>query len=162
MASKGLQILYPLAPDLMLIMYDPKVYKVGNKKQFSNILVNEKDVESLNILTCLHGNKSLYASDRVSDYQFENIIKKFGTEGIEEILIELLVHKQKNILYKLFSNKDFGEELKERYTVLYFVASLLVKPENKTIELSIPPEIKETVDDVIDYIEERQEFYGYK
>lgn len=49
MVSKGLHIFYPLAPDLLLIMYDPRVYKIGNKKQFSSIPMNEKDVEYLNI-----------------------------------------------------------------------------------------------------------------
>jgi hypothetical protein len=76
MMSKGLQLFYPLAPDLCLVMYDPKVYKIGNKKQFSNINVNEKDVESLNILTCLHANKSMYATDKLTDFQFEHILEK--------------------------------------------------------------------------------------
>jgi hypothetical protein len=76
MASKGLQIFYPLAPDLMLIMYDPKVYKIGNKNQFSDIPMNEKDVEYLNILTCLYANKSIYARGNVTDFQFEKIVEK--------------------------------------------------------------------------------------
>ncbi|WP_179004113.1 tetratricopeptide repeat protein [Winogradskyella forsetii] len=94
--------------------------------------------------------------------RIEYLIQKFGTEKLEEILIEFLIHKQKNIIYNLFNSKEFGEELKERYAVVYFVTSLLVKPENKQIELSIPPEIKETVEDVMLYIEERQKFYDYK
>jgi len=76
MASKGLQIFYPLAPDLLLIMYDPKVYKIGNKKQFSNIHMNEKDVEYLNILTFLHTNKSIYTTDSVADFYLEQILEK--------------------------------------------------------------------------------------
>jgi hypothetical protein len=76
MASKGLQIFYPLAPDLLLIMYDPKVYKIGNKKQFSNIPMNEKDIEYLNILTCLYANKSIYSTDNVTDFQLEQWVKE--------------------------------------------------------------------------------------
>jgi hypothetical protein len=76
MASKGLQIFYPLAPDLLLIMYDPKVYKIGNKKQFSNIPMNESDVEFLNVLTCLHTNKSIYATEKVRDFQMEQLLEK--------------------------------------------------------------------------------------
>ncbi|GFZ79861.1 hypothetical protein GCM10011531_07250 [Aquaticitalea lipolytica] len=74
--SKGLQIFYPLSPDLLLTMYDPRVYKVGNKKQFSNILMNAKDIEFLNILTCLHSNKSVFSSEKVSDFQLEQILEK--------------------------------------------------------------------------------------
>ncbi|WP_407556497.1 DUF4238 domain-containing protein [Winogradskyella sp. 4-2091] len=74
-ASKGLQVFYPIAPDLMLVMYDPKVYKIGNKKQFSNILMNEEDVKNLNRLTSLHANKTLYSTDNVSDFQFEQILE---------------------------------------------------------------------------------------
>lgn len=76
MASKGLQIFYPLAPDLLLIMYDPKVYKIGNKKQFSDIPMNEKDIEYLNILTCLYANKSIYSTDNVTDFQLEQWVKE--------------------------------------------------------------------------------------
>lgn len=76
MASKGLQIFYPLAPDLLLIMYDPKVYKIGNKKQFSNIPMNESDVEFLNVLTCLHTNKSIYATEKVTDFQIDQLLEK--------------------------------------------------------------------------------------
>lgn len=76
MASKGLQIFYPLAPDLMLLMYDPKVYKVGNRKQFSQIAINEKDVEVLNVLTCLYANKAFYSTNNVTDFEFEQLLVK--------------------------------------------------------------------------------------
>tara|TARA_R100000935_G_scaffold10995_1_gene22042 strand:- start:5855 stop:6904 length:1050 start_codon:yes stop_codon:yes gene_type:complete len=76
MASKGLQILYPLAPDLMLLMYDPKIYKVGNRKQFSQIVINEKDVGVLNLLTCLYANKVLYSTNNVTDFHFEQLLEK--------------------------------------------------------------------------------------
>ena len=76
MASKGLQIFYPLAPDLILLMYDPKVYKVGNRKQFSRIVINEKDVEILNLLTCLYANQALYSTNNVSDFQFKQLLEK--------------------------------------------------------------------------------------
>lgn len=75
MASKGLQILYPLAPDLMLLMYDPKIYKVGNRKQFSQIVINEKDVGVLNLLTCLYANKVLYSTNNVTDFHFEQLLE---------------------------------------------------------------------------------------
>lgn len=75
MASKGLQIFYPLAPDLVLIMFDPKVYKVGNKKQFDRIKISIEDVIALNMLTCLHANKSLYGTDKITNYDFEKILE---------------------------------------------------------------------------------------
>ena len=76
MASKGLQIFYPLAPDLILVMYDPKVYKVGNRKQFSKIQINQTDVEFFNSLTCLYANKALYSTSNVTDFQFEKILER--------------------------------------------------------------------------------------
>ncbi|WP_237274465.1 DUF4238 domain-containing protein [Tenacibaculum ovolyticum] len=76
MLSKGLQIFYPLSPDLALVLYDPKVYKIGYRKQFSKIQINEMDVEFLNILTCLYANKALYGTEKVTDFQFEQIVKK--------------------------------------------------------------------------------------
>ena len=74
MASKGLQIFYPLSPDLALIMYDPKVYKVGYKKQFDKIKTSIKDVFSLNMLTCLYANESLYGTEKVTNYDFEKVL----------------------------------------------------------------------------------------
>ncbi len=90
-----------------------------------------------------------------------NIIKKNEKEELDVLLAELLVHKQKNLIFNFFNNPDFGEELKERYIVLYYVSALLVKPENNEIILTIPPEIKDTVDLVIKEIFEKQKFYGY-
>src|SRR5690606_12354621 len=76
MLSKGLQIFYPLAPDLLLMMYDPKIYKVGNKKQFSKIAMSDQDIDFINILTCLHANKTLYSTDKVTNHQLEQILEK--------------------------------------------------------------------------------------
>ncbi len=50
LASKGLEVFYPLSPELALIYYDDKVYKVGYRKRNYIETYNEKDIDSLNLL----------------------------------------------------------------------------------------------------------------
>jgi tetratricopeptide (TPR) repeat protein len=82
-------------------------------------------------------------------------------ENLDTIIGQLLVQQQKSLMFKLFQNENFGKELKDRYTILYYVTLILNNSEEENFELKIPPEIQSTVDEVILEIKERQEFYGY-
>jgi type III secretion system FlhB-like substrate exporter len=58
----------------------------------------------------------------------------------------------------MFHHKEFGASLKEKYLPLYYATELLTGKENN-IELRIPPELQETVNDILKYIAERQKVY---
>ena len=92
--------------------------------------------------------------------RIEIILQDFGTENLEFMLLELLVHKQSQLVSKLFNHPKFGEELKERYLVFYYVTLTLI--DHKNIELlSTPPEIQEVLNAVLEDIKKEQKAFGY-
>lgn len=76
LASKGLQVFYPLNPELALIYYDKKVYKIGFRKRNYVETFNEKDIESLNILQFLNSDKVIYSNEKASDFYLETLMTK--------------------------------------------------------------------------------------
>lgn len=84
------------------------------------------------------------------------------TLDLDAFLTGLLIHQQKMLVLKLFLNEKIGEELQDKYSVLYYVTLLLNNSKEENLELKIPPEIQSTIDQVILEINERQEFYGYQ
>ena len=73
----------------------------------------------------------------------------------------LLVHHQKSLVDKLFHHAEFGERLREQYTVLYYASQILNgKGNENNLLLRIPPELESTVKDVLQSIEKEQERYS--
>ena len=81
-----------------------------------------------------------------------------GTDYLDTVLLDLLVHSQKNLVSQVFSSSGYGEKLKEEFLPLYYVTQVLMNKE-ANILLKIPPEMQETVDGLIKYVQEGQEFY---
>ncbi|WP_461622080.1 DUF4238 domain-containing protein, partial [Bradyrhizobium sp. 23AC] len=50
LASKGLQIFYPISPYHIIILYDEAIYKIGAKKSTSVDVTSVSDVQQLNDL----------------------------------------------------------------------------------------------------------------
>jgi hypothetical protein len=76
LASKGLQVFYPLSPELALIYYDVKVYKVGFRKRNFVETSDEKDIENLNLLQFLNSDKVVYSNEMASNYYLESLMEK--------------------------------------------------------------------------------------
>lgn len=62
LASKGLQIFFPIDPKNLLLLYDGKVYGVGAKKCEVIELFNENDVKQLNYLQFVSALENVYFS----------------------------------------------------------------------------------------------------
>jgi tetratricopeptide (TPR) repeat protein len=98
---------------------------------------------------------------------FTNIkedIEKLTTEenGFDQIfLTHLLVHFQKNIVWELFNKPEIGQQLKDKFLPVYYAtASLIDTEESLSVMLKMPPEIEETVKDILSEIEKlRKEYY---
>jgi TPR repeat protein/energy-coupling factor transporter ATP-binding protein EcfA2 len=86
------------------------------------------------------------------------LISDNNNSFLQDEIKQLLVHHQKNLIKKMFHHKEFGASLKEKYLPLYYATELLTGKENN-IELRIPPELQETVNDILKYIAERQKVY---
>ncbi|MEZ4910014.1 MAG: tetratricopeptide repeat protein [Saprospiraceae bacterium] len=72
------------------------------------------------------------------------------------LLKSLLIHQQYHWVYKYFISH---EEMIEKYNPLYYATLHLVDDKDQEI-LKMPPEIKETVESILDSIKKEQEFYG--
>lgn len=79
-------------------------------------------------------------------------------DNLYHFFIHLLVHKQTNLVLNLFANEKFGRELEEKFQPIYYVAILLTK-RDEMAALKIPPEIKETLDEMVKMVNEMQEHY---
>ncbi len=60
LGTQGLQIFFPLSPQIGLMYYDPKCYKLGCKKKEYVELDQDKDIDELNKLTVCNSDKVLY------------------------------------------------------------------------------------------------------
>lgn len=60
LAAKGLQIFFPLSPQYLLVFYDGKTYKVGERKKVVINISDVKDVRQLNDLQWLNCLENLY------------------------------------------------------------------------------------------------------
>jgi len=93
----------------------------------------------------------------------EDIEKLRGEEnGFDQMfLIHLLVHFQKNIVWELFNKPETGQHLKDKFLPVYYaIASLIETEESLRLLLKMPPEIEETVKDILSEIEKlRKEYY---
>ena len=73
----------------------------------------------------------------------------------------LLIHQQKKLILNLFQHKEIGIKLKDKYSIIFYVALILNNSKEENLQLKIPPEIILTVEEVIEEIKDRQKFYGY-
>lgn len=66
-ASKGLQIFFPIWPFLTLVMYDRDVYHFGNSKSSLIHMASEMDVHELNMMQVVSATKNVYTFSSASN-----------------------------------------------------------------------------------------------
>ncbi|MDF4203845.1 DUF4238 domain-containing protein [Maribacter sp. SA7] len=114
MGCKGLQIFFPISPKNIILMYDPKVYKVGNRRQFFGIEASVKDVNQINLLMFLNANETIFSNEKATDYFFEKLsqkalkykdLKKIEVNEYPESIMDesegkqsILIHQKKNYI----------------------------------------------------------------
>ncbi|AUT04720.1 hypothetical protein CLI64_30250 (plasmid) [Nostoc sp. CENA543] len=75
LASKGLEIFLPLSPQIILILYDKDVYKVGAKNQVSIQLTMDIDIKALNLIQYINANKNIYFNENFSEKQVQDLLR---------------------------------------------------------------------------------------
>lgn len=64
LATVGLQIFFSLSPRLLLLAYDPQIYKVGESRKASVSKISlQRDINSLNLLQWANALENLYYND---------------------------------------------------------------------------------------------------
>lgn len=75
LASKGLLIFFPLTPNHYIILYDAKIYQIGEPESSKAIfLKQENDINQLNILQLINSNKTAYTLGNSQDY-FQSLMQ---------------------------------------------------------------------------------------
>ena len=100
LGARGLQIFFPLSPQVGLMYYDPKCYKLGYKKKEYVELDQDKDIDELNKLTsCNSGGLLYYRHGTISCQGFvalSKVWRKIISKPIEWVVRDL--HPGKSIL----------------------------------------------------------------
>jgi hypothetical protein len=78
---------------------------------------------------------------------------------LEPVLVNLLYLEQTQLVLNLFEDEKHKEELQSRYAPLYYAVRILANKEEDNLLLKIPPEIQETVNEIITLVKEKQAFY---
>lgn len=87
-ASLGLQVLLPIDEKNMLILYDPWVYKVGDKRQLMIDLTNENDIFQINILQFLNCvNNTFFNHNASTDYINQLCQRSINYQRANQVII---------------------------------------------------------------------------
>jgi|GEM_PF-997905 len=98
--TAGLQIFIPLSPILMILFFDRRVYKVGNKKDNLIELTDTNDVDKLNELQVLNSFSTLYFNEKVTNDYVDVLVQKsskYGRANIATLKMSYLVKPGENI-----------------------------------------------------------------
>ena len=106
LASKGLLIFLPLSPEVLLLLYDASIYKIGNKKDLVNYLDKKEDVENINLLQWLSSYDNIYFfNDSESPKILADSIKIMPMRNNDKVKIQERGSSQKGKLMGFHSNK---------------------------------------------------------
>jgi hypothetical protein len=83
MFTKGLQMFFPISPEVMIVYFDKWVYKVGNKKDIVVYTQNSSDIDQLNYLQVVNCTEMIYTNNSVKEFeltQFADRAKSLRTQ----------------------------------------------------------------------------------
>jgi len=69
----GLQVFFPLSPDVCLILYDKDIYKIGSKNRNTLSIWSINDVKDINKLQFINANENIYFNDEVDGSYIKQI-----------------------------------------------------------------------------------------
>jgi hypothetical protein len=146
--------------DFRAFIYFSKIFYIENRKTELKELIASQSPEVLEKLVENHNDFACIIFLYLGDFdRFQSISNQYMSENMipSAILLEqLLVLKQKNWVYKYFTTHT---EMIEEYKPLYYALLHLLDDKKQEI-LKMPPEIKQTVEDIILKIRGMQEHYG--
>ncbi|WLH78046.1 DUF4238 domain-containing protein [Pseudomonas sp. FP2335] len=85
-ASKGLQIFFPVSPEIAIIFYDNSTYKVGGKHGLTIQITEQRDMDQINTLILANAEENIYFlnSDQINLKEIRRG-KKFRKENTGEL-----------------------------------------------------------------------------
>jgi hypothetical protein len=77
LTARGVQIFMPISADKLICLYDPKVYKYGNKNDWSTATTNNKDVIILNELQAINTSSVIGFKSRTMESEVVRLATRF-------------------------------------------------------------------------------------
>lgn len=77
MGCRGVFVFMPLSPELAIVLYDGKVYKIGNKRQHYAEITDKQDVGKLNKLTAVNAFQTMFYNPKVTAVDELNRLAKY-------------------------------------------------------------------------------------
>lgn len=71
--ARGLQIFFPLSPNVVYCLYDKKIYKYGDKNSNVTRITSVSDILEINKLQYINANENLYSRTQISPRIFDCI-----------------------------------------------------------------------------------------
>jgi hypothetical protein len=103
----GLQIFLPINDAYMLVLYDPNVYKVGNRKETVVEIDDEDSINQLNLLQYLNCSETIFFNHKISKFYIEKLKNKAKN------------YQKANITFsKFYQVKDESGNIKENEEVI--------------------------------------------
>lgn len=65
---KGLQLFYPMSHRVLLMLYDPNVYVVGQRGMPWHFISDKRDVDEINVFTAAHSYENIYFRSGASNF----------------------------------------------------------------------------------------------
>ena len=67
-AAKGLQIFFPICPEISILFYDASVYKIGARRELSVQVTEQSDMDQINTLMLANAEENIYflTCDRIN------------------------------------------------------------------------------------------------
>jgi hypothetical protein len=79
LSASGLQIFLPISPRLLLFGFDPKIYRVGNRRQSTYQLERRNDCDLINALQIINAEENVYFYDRDLLPEIRVLLTKFSS-----------------------------------------------------------------------------------
>ena len=64
-SSLGLQIFLPISPTVMVVLYDPLIYKIGDRKQTTFYIHDEFEIDQINLLQFVNCDSIIYFNEKI-------------------------------------------------------------------------------------------------
>jgi tetratricopeptide (TPR) repeat protein len=77
---------------------------------------------------------------------------------LSTLIMELLIHKQYQLLSNKFEVAEGSKKLRKKFLPLYYTLTCITDGDKESSQ-TMPPEIQEVVNNIVTHVKERQEFY---
>ena len=96
LATKGLQIIFPIHPKYALFFYDERTYNVGYKRRRTVFTEDISDIDSINLLQYLTADSVLFTNETISDHYLKKLADRSTKTPWEKEFTNTIAHTKDN------------------------------------------------------------------